>query len=301
MSGNPKRVVLTAKQIRDADAQLLVSVLDKILDDGVIESAEVQELASALEGIDIESRIPAVTFLREICRDILADGVVEANELKELFNAILRVLPPEHRARAKDLKKARENQERQERLRINSLATERQIEYIKSLGGPVHEGMTKEEASALIREWNRDLATERQIQFIEDLGGCVYEGMSKQEASDLIQELLDSTPTVRQRMVLRFWNRLDLNYSGVEEVTDWMDEWYDADPRRKEAWEMWKLENNDIGQRDPSLIETVPIGAGYNYLNRLPVSNPRKSSGCLGVVLLCLVVSAGLLIFAAVV
>jgi hypothetical protein len=82
----------------------------------------------------------------------------------------------------------------------------------------------------------------------------------------MIDALLASRPTVRQRMVLRFWNRLDLLKAGVDGVSAWLDEWYAEDPDRSEAWALWKREVGDQGQRTSDLVDRVPLGGGDTYV-----------------------------------
>ena len=83
----------------------------------------------------------------------------------------------------------------------------------------------------------------------------------------MIEELLGrQQPTPRQMMILRFWNRMDLAQSSKEEVSDWLSQFYEQDPRRKEAWETYKHDSADDGsQHDPSC---VPLGAGEHYLQQ---------------------------------
>jgi hypothetical protein len=67
-------------------------------------------------------------------------------------------------------------------------------------------------------------------------------------------------------MVLRFWNRLDLAESSKWDVSQWLNHFYEEDPRRQQAWETFKKEIGDDGsQDDPSL---VPLGAGEAYLEK---------------------------------
>ena len=122
-------------------------------------------------------------------------------------------------------------------------------------------------------------ATDKQIQYIRELGGNTPVGLSKADASTLIKQLQakqresfakGEPPTPRQIMVLRFWNRMDLSQSSKWEVEQWLNQLYNDDPRRKAAWETFKLENGDDGsQHDPSW---VPLGASESYL-----SNPSAT------------------------
>ncbi len=59
----------------------------------------------------------------------------------------------------------------------------------------------------------------------------------------------DRPPTQRQIMVLRFWNRLDLEHTSKMQVERWLEDFYRQDSRRKGAWELYKLKNEDDGTR----------------------------------------------------
>src|ERR1019366_2919666 len=61
-------------------------------------------------------------------------------------------------------------------------------------------------------------------------------------------------------------NRLDLASSSKNELSEWVNRFYEEDPRRKAAWEIFKLEQgNDGSQSDPSW---VPVGIGEAYLQK---------------------------------
>jgi len=93
--------------------------------------------------------------------------------------------------------------------------------------------------------------------------------MTKSEASIMISELTKRRATVRQQMVLRFWGKSSMANKSVEEVSDWMDAWYDNDPRRLLAWEMWKDEVGDYGIRDIAYIDKVPENGGKTFLKKV--------------------------------
>jgi hypothetical protein len=142
------------------------------------------------------------------------------------------------------------------------------------------------EATAREREEERadraaaaKLVTPKQLEFIHELGGTCAENVTKWQASEIIDQLLAARPTVRQRMVLRFWNRLDLSTAGVEGVSAWMDRWYEDDPRRLEAWELWKRESGDDGGRSLASVDSVPLGAGQEYLVRVTATRRGWSFG----------------------
>lgn len=118
-------------------------------------------------------------------------------------------------------------------------------------------------------------ATDKQLDYIRSLGGNPSPGFSRADVDEIIPHLekefrespaKQQLPTPRQMMVLRFWNRMDLAQSSKWAVEQWMSQFYSEDPRRKAAWEAFKLETGDDGsQHDPS---SVPIGAGEIYLNK---------------------------------
>jgi len=96
-------------------------------------------------------------------------------------------------------------------------------------------------------------------------------------------------------MVLRFWNRLDLSTAGVEGVSEWMDQWYEDDPHRLEAWELWKRESGDDGDRSPTSIESVPLGGGREYLGRVKATRGGWSWG--KIMIACLILLALLVLW----
>lgn len=74
-------------------------------------------------------------------------------------------------------------------------ATERQINYIKSLGGNVTPNMTFEEASQLLDELApKALATEKQLAYLRRLGVEPAKGLNRIQASEMIDELVSKQP-----------------------------------------------------------------------------------------------------------
>jgi hypothetical protein len=147
--------------------------------------------------------------------------------------------------------------------------TKKQLEYIRALGVRPPPDLTRFTAIELIDKLLHSVkATERQLQYIHELGGNSSADLTHAAAAEAIKQLLArQQPTPRQMMLLRFWNKTDLMKASKNEVATWLDQFYDEDPRRKEAWEAFKLETGDDGsQHDPSC---VPIGVGESYLSRL--------------------------------
>lgn len=252
-------VVLSKKNLATAEGIALLNLLERIMADGRLTDEEIKELAAWLEQTASTSTLPGIHFLREEVVGILADGSVSEAESRLLRNAILRVLPITERERAKAKVADATAQEREERA-----AT-----------------------------WNR--VTLKQLEYIRDLGGTCADSVTKQQASEIIDRLLTSRPTARQRMVLRFWNRLDLLTTGVEGVSAWMDRWYAEDPHRLEAWTLWKRESGDSGDRSPASIDSVPLGAGQEYLVRVKATRRGWSLG--QIVIACLILLALILLF----
>jgi hypothetical protein len=256
-------VALSRKDLATTEGLALLAVLERIMTDGCLTDQEIKELATWLEQTASTSTLPGLQFLREEVAGMLADGNVSEAECRLLRNAILRVLPVTERERVKAKiaeATARERaREREERTAAAYRVTQKQLEYIRDLGGDCNETMTK------------------------------------QQASEIIDQLLESRPTVRQRMVLRFWNRQDLLKSGVEGVSAWMDRWYEEDPHRLEAWELWKRESGDTGDRSLVSVESVPLGAGQEYLARVKAARRDWSLGL--AIVACLILLVVALIF----
>ena len=136
----------------------------------------------------------------------------------------------------------------------------------------------------------RQNATEKQLQYIRELGGSPPVGLTKSDASKLIEELKegDNNPTPRQIMLLRFWNRMDLANRSRGEIVNWLENFYAQDSRRKSAWELYKLQNKDDGtQHDPAWVK---IGEGENCLRDLIAWRKKAGLIFLGVVVLIVAV-----------
>ena len=232
------RVSLTARDLSGEAGIALLQRLEQVWTDGVVSEHDVAGLSEWLREAAAVADLPGVHFLREEVAGILADGIVSEPEKRLLRDAILRVFPVTERERA--------------RARFAESAAKAR--------------KTRKEEQEKQQQMLADRATQAQLDYIAALGGTCADGTSKAEASGIIGDLLASRPTVRQRMVLRFWNRLDLNAAGVDGVSAWLDQWYAEDPDRSEAWALWKREAGDQGQRTPDRVEVVPLGEGERYL-----------------------------------
>jgi hypothetical protein len=261
---SPGRATFTKAQCQMQVVQDLIRLLCDIDERGSNCTDGVRALNAWLKKAPY-SDIGAVNFLLSATNDFLEGGQMP-QEIYTMQTAIERVLP----------KNIRDGIiQRRQKAWHESPASENQVSYILSLGGKATVGMTRQEASQLIEHLTQFTATEKQLDFIRSLGGTPPTGISKSEASSLIERLLaeehmqERRPTPRQLMVLRFWNRMDLQDSSKYEISAWQDRFYSENPLRKTAWERFKLEQGDDGsQSDPS---RVPLGIGETYL--------RKASG----------------------
>ncbi len=137
--------------------------------------------------------------------------------------------------------------------------------------GYTAEGEVRGELKEMIASFlkPRESATPRQVEYIKELGGVVEDGISRTSASRYIGLLLKkskSSPSYRQMAVLKFWGKEDWFSRTREEVSDWMDEWYEEDITRLWAWERWKRDNGDDGSQSSDLLARVPSGAGFAVL-----------------------------------
>jgi hypothetical protein len=298
-----QRVTLTSAQSEIPIVRELIALLIEIEKDSFITVLGARRLNEWLEAKN-NSEIPAFRFLLETSRLVLATGELNTRTIPEIMialelqAAIERVLPKHIREPIVAKRLAVEAQ-----LRNNAPASQGVYEYIRRLGGKPSRGITAAEADELKEklyhqptekqlEYIRALgvnpppdltrytaielidklihsvkATERQLQYIRDLGGTPVAGITHGDAAEMIKQLLArQQPTPRQMMVLRFWNKTDLMQATKDEVAAWLNQFYNEDPRRKEAWELFKKENGDDGsQHDPAC---VPIGVGESYLSK---------------------------------
>ena len=296
------RFILTPKQCETPIGQELVCLLIEIERDGFVTEQGVRRLNEWLESKS-DSKILAILYLLDLSRHVLSCGKLTNDAAFEMQLAIERVLPkpirrpillkryeaqktlPAGEQIIAEIRKLGGNpppgltrlESFQLESNLSSPATENQIAYIRRLGGNPHPTINLQEASDLIQELLHSVkATEKQLDFIRSLGGNPPWGLSRAGAEELIPRLLaeehekqarEKSPTSRQMMVLRFWNRTDLLNASQWEVEKWLTQFYNEDPRRKEAWEVFKKENGDDGsQHDPSW---VPIGVGESYLVKL--------------------------------
>jgi hypothetical protein len=217
-----QRLSLTKGHLASSAGQEFLRLLLDIGKDGILEYEELERLSEWLNH-NKKSEIPAVAFLFRLMVQVCEDQKITAEELVDLQLGIEKVLPPTTRAE----------------IRLKRLA--------------------------LIPPRIPDPATERQLDYIRILGGNPPPDLSKWDASEMIECLKENPPaSPRQIMFLRFWGRMDLVGQSRSEVTAWMSNFIDQDERRRHAWNIYKEEIHDDGsQRDPSF---VPIGIGNQYL-----------------------------------
>jgi len=295
------RFVLTTKQCETPIGQELVGLLIEIERDGFVTEQGVRRLNEWLES-KADSKITAILFLLDISREALSCGKLTNNAAFEIQLAIERILPKhirepivgKRREVEKNLPASEKTIAHIKELggnpppgitrwegfdleeSLSDPATENQIAYIRRLGGNPSPTIQFQEASDLIEKLLCSTkATQNQLDYIRSLGGNPSPGLSRADVDEIIPQLQQKyqeslakqqSPSPRQIMVLRFWNRMDLEQSSKWEVEQWLTQFYDEDPHRRAAWETFKLENSDDGsQRDPSW---VMLGAGERYLNK---------------------------------
>lgn len=235
-----KRITLTKAQMGSEFGTELIRHLQSISEDSRFSFDEIRALDATLARGPTE--MPCVPFLRKLTRPAILDQQIDDYEAYELRLAVERVLPKALR----------------EKITIHLDGIRRPIEEVEEFE-------------------DEESATERQLDYIRILGGEPPADLGKWEASDLIDQLKQrAPPSNRQMMVLRFWNRLELAKSGRQSLSEWMDEFYAEDSKRVAAWELFKQETGDDGsQSNPS---SVPLGAGYQYLQRVQLARPRTQS-----------------------
>lgn len=225
------RITLTKSECDTSIGKRLIDLIMSMCHDGRLEISEVNELDQFLRSNP--AGLAAVSYLRAITREAIADGVINDAEAYALKRAFERIVPKDWRG---------------------IVST-----HLESIGLPV---ISEFDVSS---DWTEDDATQRQLDYIIALGGTVTPWMTKGQASVLIDQLLERRPpTPRQKMLLRFFDRLDLMQATKDEVSIWIDEMYAKEERRERAWERFKREtNHDPCGKDPTI---VPVGAFRNYL-----------------------------------
>lgn len=248
--GMAPRVSLTKAQLATEAGTSLLHLLTGFTSDGELSLGEIDNLKSWLTANKDATSLPAAAWLAELVETILQDGRVTPDERLELLLGIEKVLPKNERLLAQDRRKDAE---------AAVVAKE-----------PVNRAIPV-----------RDRATERQLAYLRILGIDITPDLTKDAASSLIDEFKDryGDTTRRQLMVCRFWNRMDVAEGGKASVSSWMDGWYIKDPRRRDAWELWKREHPEMNRNE--LFAEVPLGIGEQYLARIPTRFEKWLTSCL--------------------
>ena len=154
-----------------------------------------------------------------------------------------------------------------------ALATEAQLDYIRRLGLTPPSNLSFDVARLMIEEaMGTAKATARQKELLRALGAGTGVEFTIAEADQIIARMLEKQGKLadaetallpRQMQILRFWDRVDLMQASKKEVAQWLNEFYDADPRRRMAWETFQSEYAHLWSDDPLL---VPIGIAESYL-----------------------------------
>ncbi len=234
------RVTLTKAELQTATGKEFIEFAAEIGSDGAIDINEISLLLSAVEPGGRFSGLSGAGFLRDTISDILKDGRIEQYEIEMLRRAIGRLFPKQLRD-----------------------------------GSAFYSKQSIDASRPKCPSWHDDAASDKQIDLMIKLGIPFHPGISKGGASALISahlEAKDSRPSDRQIMILRFFNRLDLMEKSRAEVADWMDVWYAEEPRRRDAWEMYKA---DCGE-DITDPDSVEIGIGLAYLGGRGLNQPPK-------------------------
>ncbi len=254
--GQIKRVTLTKKDAESPWGQRLIHQILAVSHDGELTIDEVRIVHARLrEGPPTSN---AIAFLRALTTNILADGVLDAIETYELRRAMERVVPKTVRMQLTEL------------LSGIGLPTTEIEDDEDQRDAPSR-------SRRLAGDWRSDPVTQRQLSFIRELGGNANERMTKGAASELIDDLLERRPpTPRQLMLLRFFDRVDMAKRTKEEVSVWIDEFYATDERYERAWDQFKVDvGDDRTIRDP---QSVPIGEYRKYMRRGVAADSRRSA-----------------------
>jgi hypothetical protein len=148
-------------------------------------------------------------------------------------------------------------------------ATPAQLDYIQRLGLNPPPTLSFEVARLMMQDAAASItATPNQLEVIRAFGLEAEADFSQVEADQIIARMLSKQtdkPALldRQMQILRFWNRIELALLSREAVAQWLNQFYDEDPRRQAAWEKFQAEYAHIWQDEPYW---VPIGVCESYL-----------------------------------
>src|SRR5688572_13721258 len=144
-----KRITLTKVQLGSEFGAELIRHLQSISQDGRFSFDEIRALDATLARGPAE--MPCVSFLRKLTRPAILDQQIDDFEAYELRLAVERVLPKAFREEVSaHLDGIRRPVEEINEYEDHERATERQLEYIRILGGTPPANLGKWQASDLI-------------------------------------------------------------------------------------------------------------------------------------------------------
>lgn len=92
-----QRITLNKAQAASAAGTELFEILEQVLDDGVLDDAEIKRLKMWLERTATAVDFPGIQLLHDTVVQALADGVVTEEERHDIVSVVLRVLPKAER------------------------------------------------------------------------------------------------------------------------------------------------------------------------------------------------------------
>jgi len=166
------RIALSPKQCASPLGKELVDLLLDVVKDGIVPYEEMRRLNDWLAK-NSESEISAIKFLLQISDRILRTGKLTTARAVEMHSAIVRVLPTDMLGQVEEARK-----EAWVHSPLKRKATDRQLKYIRVLGGTAPLGINISEASLLINELlgkptsqSKHSTTENQLEHISAVGG----------------------------------------------------------------------------------------------------------------------------------
>jgi len=244
-------VYLRKKFLESETGQKFLNLLTSIVDDGKVTEEELDSLLVFLseEEENLPTQNQSIVTLKDKINEIYGDGIVDSEELESLFELLLKIIPKSYRepllVKIKQIRKEEQILED----RKNYPPTEKQFNYIRSLGGDESH--------------------------IEQLREC-----SRWEVSNYIDELKEvrkTGPSHRQMMLLKFWGKDELKKfqkMSVDDVSDWIDDFIekkDVDNNDyEESWELFKEENPHISRHyGVEGVDLIERGIGKVYLKKV--------------------------------
>lgn len=147
---------LTGQQLATPAGTALLELLRQITHDGEIDLAEALNLRGALADSTFGADVPAVAYLRDLLDGVLDDGAIDSLEMNRLYRVIRHVLPTEESGEALGRQATRDAAEIAARLareRLANPATKQQRAFIAQLEGHCPVECSRDEAAVLIEEF----------------------------------------------------------------------------------------------------------------------------------------------------